>query len=85
MYELTKKLFPICRSITGDGVRETLKILGEYIPMKIHEIPTGTKAFDWEVPKEWNIKDAYVMDESGNKVIDFKKRGEKGGDNGKAI
>jgi|TARA_B100001964_G_C14167354_1_gene569758 aminopeptidase-like protein len=73
MYELTKKLFPICRSITGDGVRETLKILGEYIPMKIHEIPTGTKAFDWEVPKEWNIKDAYVMDESGNKVIDFKK------------
>ena len=73
MYDLIKKLFPIPRSITGDGVRETLKILGEHVPIKIYEVPTGTKVFDWEVPKEWNIKDAYVMDESGNKIIDFKK------------
>jgi aminopeptidase-like protein len=73
MYELLRRLFPICRSITGDGVRETLKIIQEHIPIKIHEVPTGTKVFDWTVPKEWNIKDAYVKDEDGNKIIDFKK------------
>lgn len=73
MYKLLEKLFPICRSITGDGVRKTLGIIQEHIPIKIHEVSTGTKVFDWEVPKEWNIKDAYVMDEKGNKVIDFKK------------
>ncbi|MBW2975078.1 DUF4910 domain-containing protein [Candidatus Woesearchaeota archaeon] len=73
IYELLKILYPICRSITGDGVRQTLNIIKEHIPVRIYEVPTGTKAFDWEVPEEWNIKDAYVMDESGNKVIDFKK------------
>jgi len=73
MYELVKRLFPICRSITGNGVRETLKIIHEYIPIKIHEVPTGTKVFDWTVPKEWNIKNAYVEDENGKKIIDFKK------------
>ena len=73
MYELVKRLFPICRSITGNGIRETLKVIQEHIPIKIHEVPTGTKAFDWTVPKEWNIKDAYVMDKDGNKIIDFKK------------
>ncbi len=73
MYDLIKQLFPICRSITGNGVRETLKIIQQHIPIKIHEVPTGTKVFDWTVPKEWNIKDAYVMDENGNKIIDFKK------------
>lgn len=73
MYALLKRLFPICRSTTGDGVRETLKIIQEYIPLKVHEVPTGTQAFDWTVPKEWNIKDAYVKDEAGNKIIDFKK------------
>jgi aminopeptidase-like protein len=72
MYDLLKKLFPINRSITGNGVRETLKIIQEKIPIKIHEVPTGTKAFDWTVPKEWNINDAYVIDAVGNKVIDFK-------------
>jgi aminopeptidase-like protein len=73
LYELAKRLFPICRSITGDGVRETLKIIGNHIPIKIYEVPTGTKVFDWIVPKEWNIKDAYVVDDNGNKIIDFKK------------
>lgn len=72
MYGLIKRLFPICRSITGNGVRETLDILAEYIPLKQYEIPTGTQVFDWEVPREWNIKDAYVLDEAGNKVLDFK-------------
>ncbi|MBU1849265.1 MAG: DUF4910 domain-containing protein [Nanoarchaeota archaeon] len=73
MYELTTRLFPICRSITGNGVRKTLKIIQQHIPIKIHEVPTGTKAFDWTIPKEWNIDDAYVMDEHGNRIIDFKK------------
>ena len=71
MHHLISKLYPICRSISGDGVRETLRILQEYIPLTIHEIPTGTKIFDWTVPKEWNIRDAYVKDACGNKVIDF--------------
>lgn len=72
MYELAKKLFPICRSITGDGVRKTLSILREIVPeMQIYEIPSGTTAFDWSVPKEWNIRDAYIEDSKGNKIIDF--------------
>jgi aminopeptidase-like protein len=73
MFKLIKRLFPICRSITGDGVRRSLDILKEHIPIKIFEIPSGTKVFDWIIPKEWNIKDAYVMDGNGRKVIDFKK------------
>jgi len=73
MYELLERLYPICRSITGDGVRQTLRIIKEYIPIEIKEVPTGTKVFDWEVPKEWNIKDAYVKNSKGEKVIDFKK------------
>jgi aminopeptidase-like protein len=73
MYDLIKVLFPICRSITGNGVRETLKIIQKHIPIKIHEVPTGTNVFDWTVPKEWNIKDAYVLYEDGNKIIDFRK------------
>ena len=73
MYELMKKLYPICRSITGDGVRETLNIIKEHIPIEIHEAPTGTKVFDWEVPKEWNIKDAYIKNSKGEKIVDFNK------------
>lgn len=73
MHQLMSDLFPICRSITGNGVRETLKVIKQYIPLDIFEVPSGTKVFDWTIPKEWNIKDAYVMDESGNKVIEFKK------------
>jgi aminopeptidase-like protein len=67
------RLFPICRSITGDGLRETLAILKESVPLEIHEVPSGTPALDWVVPKEWNIRDAYVKDSSGVRVIDFKK------------
>jgi aminopeptidase-like protein len=72
MHQLMAKAFPICRSITGDGVRETLRIISDVIPLTIHEVPTGTAAFDWSVPKEWNIRDAYVADKSGKKVVDFK-------------
>jgi len=73
MYGLVKELFPICRSITGEGVRETLRIIKRQIPINAYEVPTGTKVFDWTVPEEWNIKDAYVLDESGKKILDFKK------------
>ncbi len=73
MYDLVKELFPICRSITGDGVRETLEIIKKHIPIETHEISSGTKVFDWTIPKEWNIKDAYVKNSKGEKIIDFKK------------
>jgi aminopeptidase-like protein len=73
MYALVRELYPICRSITGDGVRETLKRVGAHIALKVHEVPTGTQVFDWTVPKEWNIRDAYVKDPSGAKIIDFRK------------
>jgi len=71
MYELIAKLYPICRSITGNGVRETLHILQQYIPLEIHEVPTGTPVFDWTIPKEWNVREAYIKNHLGEKVIDF--------------
>ena len=73
MYEIICRLFPICRSITGDGVRTTLRMLQEYIPLEVREIPSGTQVLDWTVPKEWNIKGAYVKDSRGEKVIDFER------------
>ena len=72
MHQFLAKAFPICRSITGDGVRETLTMLSNIIPLAIHEVPTGTVAFDWSVPKEWNINDAFIADENGNKVVNFR-------------
>jgi len=72
MYDLICRLYPICRSITGNGFRDTLSIIQEFIPLEIREVATGTKVFDWVVPKEWNIKDAYVKNSKGNRVIDFK-------------
>jgi aminopeptidase-like protein len=72
MIDFIKELYPICRSITGNGVRETLNLINRHIPLKIHEVPTGTKVLDWEIPKEWNIRDAYVKDSAGKKIIDFK-------------
>ena len=74
MFELAQRLFPITRSITGEGVRETLNILQNYLTcLKMYEISSGTKIFDWQVPDEWNIHDAFVMDNKGDKIIDFKK------------
>lgn len=72
MMRMAERLFPLCRSITGDGVRETLRILSEKAPLHFHEVPTGYRAFDWAVPREWNIRDAYVKDETGRRVIDFR-------------
>jgi aminopeptidase-like protein len=71
MHELATRLFPIARSLTGEGVRETLKILKESIPLTIHEVPSGTKVFDWEVPKEWNITAAWIRDSKGKTIVDF--------------
>ena len=73
MYKLIGELFPLCRSITGNGVRETLSRLQEKIPLIVHEVPSGTQVFDWKVPKEWNIHDAYIKDRHGTRIIDFKK------------
>ena len=73
MYELMERLYPITRSITGEGVRKTLKIFQDSIDLQIHEVTTGTKVFDWTVPEEWNIDDAYIMNKNGEKIVDFKK------------
>ena len=72
MMALIEELYPICRSITGDGVRETLAIVGETIDLEIHEVPSGTAVLDWTVPPEWNIRDAYIADSGGRRVVDFR-------------
>ncbi len=69
--QLIEQLYPICRSITGDGVRQSLRILQAHIPLKIEEIPTGTKVLDWSVPKEWNIRSAWIKDPDGKVIVDF--------------
>jgi aminopeptidase-like protein len=71
MYALIAELYPICRSITGDGIRQTLRTLARHIPLQLHEVASGTPVFDWTVPKEWNIRDAYVKNAAGERVIDF--------------
>ena len=71
MHDLCTELYPMCRSITGGGVRETLAAVGAQVPVQIHEVPSGTQVLDWTVPKEWNIRDGYVKDAEGRRVIDF--------------
>ncbi|HEV2845958.1 MAG TPA: DUF4910 domain-containing protein [Thermoanaerobaculia bacterium] len=72
MHRFMAGLYPICRSITGNGVRQTLAAIQERIPLEIHEVPSGTPVFDWTVPREWNIRDAWIKDPSGRKVVDFR-------------
>jgi aminopeptidase-like protein len=71
LHEFATKLYPICRSITGNGIRRTLEMIGERIPLQISEVPTGTAVFDWTVPKEWNVHDAYIKDATGRRLVDF--------------
>ncbi len=71
MHALIAELYPICRSITGNGVRDTLHQVQRLIPLTVHEVPSGTQVFDWTVPPEWNIRDAYVKNSHGERVIDF--------------
>ena len=67
-----RRLFPLCRSITGNPNRETLRIFQELIPLTIHEVPSGTSAYDWTIPDEWNIRDAWIADASGQRLVDFR-------------
>ena len=71
LYAFMEELFPICRSITGAGVRETLDAIGRRIPLEIHEVPSGAEVLDWTVPDEWNVRDAYIA-RDGRKVVDFR-------------
>ena len=70
-YELMERLFPLCRSLTGDGVRATFDVLEERIPITRVEIPSGTQLFDWVVPDEWNVRDAYIVGPGGTRVVDY--------------
>jgi aminopeptidase-like protein len=72
MHELITLLYPISRSITGNGVRQTFEIIKKFIPLTVYEVPSGTKVFDWTVPREWNIRDGYIKNTYGEKIIDFK-------------
>ena len=72
-YKIVRDLYPICRSITGDGLRQSLRLLQPSIPLELHEVPTGTQVFDWTVPKEWNVRDAYIKNAEGERIIDFRR------------
>src|SRR5437762_3432535 len=73
IHALMRELYPICRSITGNGFRQTLARLKKELPLEVHEVPSSTHVFDWMIPKEWNIRDAYVKNATGERVIDFQK------------
>ncbi len=73
MHALIARLYPICRSITGQGLRETLRILGEVVPLQTVEVPSGTQVLDWTVPPEWNVREAWVANSRGERVIDWRK------------
>ena len=72
MHALIRDLFPICRSITGEGFRDSLRELAQVVPISLTDVATGTHVFDWTVPKEWNIRDAWIADSTGRRVVDFR-------------
>src|SRR5258707_8757375 len=71
IFAFVAEIYPICRSITGRGVRETLGTISAHIKLEVHEVPTGSQVFDWVIPREWNIRDAYIKNERGEKILDF--------------
>jgi aminopeptidase-like protein len=71
LHRFAQELYPICRSISGDGLRQTLALIEKRIPLRTFDVPTGTAVFDWTVPKEWNIRDAYIASRGGNRLVDF--------------
>jgi aminopeptidase-like protein len=73
VHELMAELYPICRSLTGDGVRETIRILQRDVPFEVTEVPSGTQVFDWTLPREWNIRDAWIATPDGQRVVDFRR------------
>jgi aminopeptidase-like protein len=73
MYRAVEDLYPICRSITGEGLRQTLRYVRERIPLELREVPSGTQVFDWTVPKEWTVRDAYIADVRGQRIVDFRR------------
>jgi aminopeptidase-like protein len=73
MYQFVSDLYPICRSITGNGLRETIRRVKQHIPLEMREAATGERVFDWTIPKEWNIRNAYVKNSKGEKIIDFQR------------
>jgi len=73
LHDFASELYPICRSITGNGTRQTLAKIREHIALELSEVPTGTRVFDWIVPREWNTKDAYIKDKSGRRIVDFRR------------
>jgi aminopeptidase-like protein len=73
MHRFVSELYPICRSITGNGIRQTLSMIGNRIPLKMFEVPSGTPVFDWIVPREWNIRDAYIKGPDEKRAVDFQK------------
>jgi aminopeptidase-like protein len=71
IFDLAGRIYPICRSVTGPGVRETLNILGQRVPLILHEVPTGTSVFDWTIPPEWHIRGGYIRNAAGQTIVDF--------------
>jgi len=71
MYALARELYPICRSLTGSGVRTSLEVMGRHADLVVHEVPTGAQVLDWTIPREWNIRAAHIKDPAGNVVVDF--------------
>ena len=71
IFALAAEIYPICRSITGDGVRRTLDCLARRVDLEVHEVPTGTQVFDWTIPREWSIQDAFIKNPAGERIVDF--------------